>query len=244
MSIEIINVSKSYVTRGRRKQVFKNFSLTIPKGMNLGVIGPNGAGKSTLLNMVAGGLNPDAGRILRRMSVSWPIGYGGGVSTNLTGIANCRFIARLYGKNPDHVIGFVRDFTELEEYLEWPVKTYSSGMRSRLNFALSMAIDFDCTLVDEGMGAGDQFFRSKAEDMIEQRRKSSSFVIVTHALHEVTTHCDRVLVLGGPEPVLSDDVDERVQEYVDMMTRRRQEKALLEQDQPDDDQALLADTIP
>jgi capsular polysaccharide transport system ATP-binding protein len=235
MSIELINVSKSYVTRGKRKQVFRNFSLFIPKGMNLGVIGPNGAGKSTLLSMIAGGLQADSGRIIRKMTVSWPIGYGGGVATNLSGIANCRFIARLYGKNPDQVVGFVRDFTELEEYLDWPVKTYSSGMRSRLNFALSMAIEFDCTLVDEGMGAGDQFFRSKAEDLIEQRRKRSSFVIVTHALGEVTTHCDRILVLGGPEPILSDDVQGRVDAYVAEMTRRREERAHL-------DQALLADS--
>jgi capsular polysaccharide transport system ATP-binding protein len=241
MSIEIVNVSKTYVTRGYRKQVFKNFSLTVPRGVNLGVIGPNGAGKSTLLNMIAGGLQPDSGRILRRMSVSWPIGYGGGVSVNLTGIANCRFIARLYGKSPEEVLGFVREFTELDEYLEWPVKTYSSGMRSRLNFALSMAINFDCTLVDEGMGAGDQFFRAKAEDLIEDRRKTSSFIIVTHALHEVLAHCDRVLTLGmDPQPVLSDDVRGSVDRYVDMMNRRRQERALLEQAQID--QALLADS--
>ena len=240
MSIEIVNISKSYVTRGRRKQVFRNFSLSIPKGLNLGVIGPNGAGKSTLLNMIAGGLNPDSGRIHRRMSVSWPIGYGGGVSVNLTGIANCRFISRLYGKDPDRVIGFVRDFTELEEYLEWPVKTYSSGMRSRLNFALSMAIDFDCTLVDEGMGAGDQFFRTKCEELIEKRRKVSSFVIVTHSLAEVTAHCDRILVLGGPEPVLSDDVEGKVAEYIEMMTRRHTDKALLEE--PELGQPMLVDS--
>jgi capsular polysaccharide transport system ATP-binding protein len=238
MSIELINISKSYATRGHRKQVFKNFSLVIPKGLNLGVIGPNGAGKSTLLSMVAGGLQPDSGRIIRRMSVSWPIGYGGGVSTNLTGVANCKFIARLYGKNPEQVVGFVRDFTELEEYMDWPVKTYSSGMRSRLNFALSMAIDFDCTLVDEGMGAGDQFFRSKADELIAERRKRSSFVIVTHSLGEVRTQCDRILVLGGPHPVLSDQVDERVDEYIAEMTRRRDERARLEQEH----QALLADS--
>ncbi len=236
MSIELIGISKSFATRGFRKQVFKNFSLTIPKGLNLGVIGPNGSGKSTLLSMMAGGLQPDTGRIVRRMSVSWPIGYGGSVSTNLSGVANCRFIARLYGRSPDHVVGFVRDFTELEEYMDWPVKTYSSGMRSRLNFALSMAIDFECTLVDEGMGAGDQFFRSKADEIIAERRKRSSFVFVTHSLGEVTSTCDRVLVLGGPEPILSDDVQGRVDDYIAEMTRRREEKAKLEQ-------PLLADTI-
>jgi capsular polysaccharide transport system ATP-binding protein len=224
MSIELINISKSYATRGRRKAVFKNFNLFIPRGQNLGVIGPNGAGKSTLLSMLAGGLQPDSGRIIRRMTVSWPVGFGGSVSNNLTGVVNCRFIARLYGKDPESVVAFVRDFTELEEYMDWPVKTYSSGMRSRLNFALSMAIDFECTLVDEGMGAGDQFFRNKAEAIIEERRKNSSFVLVTHNLNEVVSMCDRVLVLGGPEPVLSDDVEARVKEYIDRMTLLRHEK--------------------
>src|SRR6185312_8644343 len=195
MSIELINVSKTFTTLGRRRNVFKNLNLTIPKGLNLGVIGPNGAGKSTLLSLLAGGMHPDSGKIRRNMSVSWPIGYAGGVSLNVSGIVNCRFLARLYGKDPQEIIDFVSDFTELGEYMTWPVKTYSSGMRSRLNFALSMAIDFDCTLVDEGMGAGDQFFRSKAEALIEERRKRTSFVLVTHNLVEVIAQCDKVLVL-------------------------------------------------
>ncbi len=172
--------------------------------------------------MIAGGLQPDAGRIVRNMSVSWPVGYSGGVSVNLTGIVNCRFLARLYGKDPDEVTSFVAEFSELEEYMEWPVKTYSSGMRSRLNFALSMAIDFDCTLVDEGMGAGDQFFRGKAEAIIAERSRRSSFVLVTHNLNEVVKLCNRVLVLGGEQPELSDDVEGRVQQYIADMTSRRE----------------------
>ena len=223
MSIELVNISKTYNTLGRRRTVFKNFSLTIPKGINLGVIGANGSGKSTLLSIIAGGIQPDTGRVIRKMTVSWPIGYSGGVSVNLTGIVNCRFLARLYGKNPDDVVNFVSDFSELNEYMEWPVKTYSSGMRSRLNFALSMAIDFDCTLVDEGMGAGDQFFRNKAEALIEERRRRSTFVLVTHNLPEVVAHCDWVLVLGGPKPVLSDDVEGHVNRYIADMTSRRHE---------------------
>jgi capsular polysaccharide transport system ATP-binding protein len=223
MSIELINISKTYTTLGRRKVVFKNFSLTIPSDLNLGVIGSNGSGKSTLLGMIAGGIQPDSGRIKRNMSVSWPIGYGGGVSNSLTGAVNCRFLARLYGRDPDEITQWVAEFSELKEYMDWPVKTYSSGMRSRLNFALSMAIDFDCTLVDEGMGAGDQFFRTKAQQAIEERRRRSSVVMVTHNLEEVIRLCDRVLVLGGPEPVLSDDVVGSVRGYAEDMTRRREE---------------------
>lgn len=227
MSIELVNISKTFITLGRRRTVFRNFNLTIPKGLNLGVIGPNGSGKSTLLSMLAGGLPPDSGRIRRGMTVSWPIGYGGGVSTVSTGIVNCRFLARLYGKDPQKIIDFVTDFTELGEYMTWPVKTYSAGMRGRLNFALSMAIDFDCTLVDEGMGAGDQFFRAKAEALIEERRKRTSFVIVTHNLVEVIRHCDKVLVLGGPEPELCENVEERVNQYIQDMTDLRDQKSHL-----------------
>ncbi len=222
MSIELINISKTYVTLGRRRTVFKNFNLTIPKGLNLGIIGANGSGKSTLLGIIAGGLQADSGRVIRNMSVSWPIGYSGGVSTNLTGKMNCRFLARLFGRDPEEIVRFVTDFSELDEYMDWPVKTYSSGMRSRLNFGLSMAIDFDCTLVDEGMGAGDQFFKSKAEALIVERRKRSSFVLVTHSLTEVTKFCDRVLVLGGPNPEVSDDVQGSVDQYVAEMTSRRE----------------------
>ena len=227
MSIELVNVSKTFTTLGRRRTVFRNFNLLIPKGLNLGVIGANGAGKSTLLSLLAGGLHPDSGKIRRNMSVSWPIGYGGGVSLNVSGIVNCRFLARLYGKDPQQIVDFVTDFTELGEYMTWPVKTYSSGMRSRLNFALSMAIDFDCTLVDEGMGAGDQFFRTKAEALIEERRKRSSFVLVTHNLPEVVAQCDKVLVLGGSEPELCDDVEERVKQYIRDMTDLRDKKSHL-----------------
>ncbi|HEY5410613.1 MAG TPA: ATP-binding cassette domain-containing protein [Caulobacteraceae bacterium] len=230
MSIRLVNISKTFTTLGRRRTVFRNFSLEIPKGLNLGVIGPNGSGKSTLLTLLAGGMHPDSGAILRKMTVSWPIGYSGGVSTTVSGVVNCRFLARLYGKDPQKIVDFVSEFTELGEYMTWPVKTYSSGMRSRLNFALSMAIDFDCTLVDEGMGAGDQFFRAKAEALIEERRKRSSFVMVTHNLTEVVLHCDKVLVLGGSEPELCDNVEERVNQYIhDMTSLREQSNPLLAQ---------------
>lgn len=227
MSIELQSISKTYVTLGRRKTVFRNFSLTIPKGLNLGVIGPNGAGKSTLLSIVAGQTQPDAGRVVRNMSVSWPLGYAGGVDLRLTGVANCRFIARLYGRDPQEVVRFVADFSELADYMNWPVKTYSTGMRSRFSFALSMAVDFDCILVDEALGAGDQFFRDKAERALEERRRRSSLLFVTHNLKEVVRLCDKVLVLGGPEPELSDDVPGRVQQYVDEQMAKRKKGPVL-----------------
>src|SRR5665213_2269569 len=125
--IEMTRVSKTYVTVGRRHNVFRDFNLRVDPGTNLGIIGPNGAGKSTLMKLIAGGLQPDTGRIVRNMSVSWPLGYAGGVSASLTGVANCRFLARLYGRDPDEVTRFTTEFSELADFMHWPVKTYSSG---------------------------------------------------------------------------------------------------------------------
>jgi capsular polysaccharide transport system ATP-binding protein len=213
MSIEIANVSKTYVTLGRRHTVFKNFNLVIERGVNWGVIGPNGAGKTTLVNMIAGSLPPDSGYIRRTMSVSWPIGYSGGLSPNLTGVVNCRFMARLYGKDPDEITGFAAEWSELGKFMDWPVRTYSSGMKARLAFALSMAIDFDCMLIDEGMSAGDARFKAKAQQSLEERRKRSSLLLVSHNLKEITRLCDRLLVLGGPRPEITDDVQRRVKQY-------------------------------
>ena len=220
--IEMRNVSKTYVTIGRRHTVFRNLNLRLEPGTNLGVIGPNGAGKSTLMKLIAGGIQPDTGHIIRNMSVSWPLGYSGGISTSLTGVANCRFLARLYGKDPDEITRFATEFSELKEFMTWPVKTYSSGMRSRLAFALSMAIDFDCLLIDEGMSAGDQFFRTKAQDALEERRLRSSLIMASHNLREIIRLCDRLLILGGPEPeYYEDNVEERVNQYAVEMSGRR-----------------------
>ncbi len=220
MSIEIRNVSKTYVTRGLRRAVFRNFDLTIPRGVNFGVIGPNGSGKSTLLSLIAGSLQPDTGRVIHRMSVSWPIGYGGIVDINLSGILNSKFIARVYDKDPRQVIDFVSDFTELGDYMKFPVKTYSSGMRARLNFAMSLAVDFDCLVIDEGMSAGDGHFQLKAEKVLQERKGRCSLLYVSHNIAEVSRLCDQLLVLGGPAPELClEDVPARVQQYADDMAR-------------------------
>ncbi len=218
MSIEISNVSKTFVTLGRRHTVYKNFNLTIERGVTWGVIGPNGSGKTTLLKLLAGALEPDTGYIRRNMSVSWPLGYSGGLSTNLTGNQNCRFIARLYGRDPTEVTRYAAEFAQLDHFMEWPLKTYSSGMRSRLAFALSMAIDFDCMIVDEGTSAGDARFRARAEEALVERRRRSSLVIASHNLKEVMRLCDRLVVLGGPHPEITDDVERRVKQYATELT--------------------------
>jgi capsular polysaccharide transport system ATP-binding protein len=213
VSIEVVDVSKTYVTRGRRHTVFRDMTIEFPKRQSVGLIGPNGSGKSTMLKLLAGAEQPDHGYIRRNMRLSWPVGFGGAASASLTGMTNARFCARLYGADPEQVARFTREFSGLGEFMDWPVKTYSSGMRSRLNFALSMAIDFDCLLIDEVLSVGDADFRAKCKAALEERRARANFILVTHNLKDVLRLCDRVVILGGPEPIVSDDVQHAVKHY-------------------------------
>jgi capsular polysaccharide transport system ATP-binding protein len=206
LSIEIVNVSKTYVTLGRRKQVFKDLNLSFPRDLSVGIIGPNGCGKSTLLRLIAGADQPDRGYVRRNVRLSWPVGFGGVADSTLSGVANARFCARLYGADPDEVVERTTEFSGLGALMHWPVKTYSSGMRSRLNFAMSMAIDFDCLLIDEVLSVGDVEFRAKCAAALEARRGRSNFLMVTHNVRDIVRMCDRVVILGGPVPIVSDDV--------------------------------------
>src|SRR5438132_3972726 len=178
--IHLIEVAKQYSTWAGDRIVLFPTSLTIPTDCGVAVLGRNGAGKSTLLRMIAGVEMPDTGRIVRTVSVSWPLGYGGGVNTSMTGRQNVRFIARINGTDEDEALAFVEDFAELGPYMDEPVGTYSSGMMGRLNFGISLAIDFDFYLIDEGVGAGDRWFQEKcAAAFAELRRKSSGILMVS-----------------------------------------------------------------
>ncbi len=213
MSIELINVTKHYRTLQGRHTVYRNFSLKIGRKDSIGVIGHNGAGKSTLLKLICGAEVPEKGRVVRNMSVSWPLAFTGFFAPDQTGTANATFCARLYGKNPKEVVEFVREFSGLGKFMDWPVKGYSTGMRAKLGFAISLSIRFDCILFDEVLSVGDVAFREKASQALDQLRSRSAFVMVTHDLKAVLRHCDRVIVIGGPEPFISDDVKTTVKEY-------------------------------
>ena len=156
------DIAKSYAHGGRRKQVLSNVNLVIEPGDRVALLGRNGAGKSTLIKLIGGVEMPTAGRVIRHMSVSWPLGFAGGFQGSLTGYDNSRFIARIYQRDHAEIRQFVEDFTELGKQLRMPVKTYSSGMRARLAFALSLAIEFDCYLIDEIILVGDQNFQRTA----------------------------------------------------------------------------------
>jgi capsular polysaccharide transport system ATP-binding protein len=172
-------------------------NLSVDRGERVGILGQNGSGKSTLIRILGGSEQPSGGEVVRRMTVSWPLAFGGAFLGALTGIDNVRFVCRLYGTNPDGVLGFVEEFTELGRYLKEPVRTYSSGMRARLAFAVSMAIDFDCYLVDEIVAVGDDRFQRKCQFELFEKRGDKAMLIVSHSADFIRAHCGRASVLAG-----------------------------------------------
>jgi capsular polysaccharide transport system ATP-binding protein len=212
--IHLVNVSKRYWTRAGDRVILFPTSLTIPTDRGVAVLGRNGAGKSTLLRMIAGVEMPDRGRIVPTVSLSWPLGFSGGISPAMTGRQNVRFIARLNQIDEDEVVAFVEDFAELGPYLDEPVAAYSSGMRGRLSFGISLAIDFDCYLIDEATSAGDQWFREKcAAAFAERRRRSSGLLMVSHNPQSIQQYCDVGMVLYRGHLVPFSDLDEAVHFY-------------------------------
>lgn len=178
--INLIDVSKKYKTLKGEHQVFDKANLTIQKGERLGIHGENGSGKSTLIKLISGAEDCNNGTIIRKMTVSWPLGFGGGFQSGLSGADNINFIARIYNKNINELTAEVDDFAELGKFLKEPVKSYSSGMRARLAFGLSIAIRFDCLLIDEVIAVGDSRFQKKCREKIFSSNNPSGFVLVTH----------------------------------------------------------------
>jgi capsular polysaccharide transport system ATP-binding protein len=206
--IELRNVSKIYQTVGGENVVLDSISFCFPPRTNIGILGRNGAGKSTLMRIIAGTEQPDTGEVTRQGSVSWPIGFGGGFNGTLSGEENCRFVARIYGADVDEVVGFTMHFAELGDYFHMPVKTYSSGMRARLAFGLSMAIEFDVYLVDEVTAVGDSRFQQKCRDAFRERSGRSSVIIVSHQLSTIKDYCQRCAVLSNGRLLSFDSIED------------------------------------
>jgi capsular polysaccharide transport system ATP-binding protein len=197
--IRFSKVGMTYHARNLRKTVLRDATFTIRPGDALGICGANGAGKSTLLRLIAGVEHPTAGTIRRHMSVSWPIGYTSAFQASLTGADNARFIARIYRRAAEPLLAYVEDFAQLGSYLHQPVRTYSAGMQARLAFAISLAIRFDCYLVDEVTGAGDERFRERSHEELVERRRGGTLVMVSHAPETLRSFCTSgaVLTNGG-----------------------------------------------
>jgi len=196
--IKIENLTKSYRTPQGRHYVFKDLNIEIPSGKSVALIGRNGAGKSTLLRMIGGIDRPDSGSIVTDKTISWPVGLSGGFQGSLTGRENVKFVSRLYSKKEElpEKIAFVKEFSELGKYFDMPIRTYSSGMKSRLGFGLSMAFKFDYYLVDEVTAVGDARFKKKCSDIFKERHAEASFLMVSHSLNSLREFCDVALYIG------------------------------------------------
>jgi capsular polysaccharide transport system ATP-binding protein len=215
--IRLDAVSKGFWVQGSRKTVIDNVTLSLPAGRSVALLGRNGAGKSTLLQMIAGTLDPDRGRIVREGSVSWPVGFGGSFHRELTGAQNVRFIARIYGVDTDALLAFVENFAELGPHFHMPVKSYSSGMRSRLTFGASMGIRFDTYLVDEVTAVGDARFRRKSRAVFRDRMRQSGALVVNHDMNQIRQFCDAGLVLEAGKLIYFDDLEAAIAAHEDTM---------------------------
>jgi capsular polysaccharide transport system ATP-binding protein len=210
--IEVSNLTKSFTYQGKRTTIFKDLSFKINTGESIAILGANGAGKSTLLRILGGIDLPDSGTIQTDSTISWPVGLVGGFQGSLTGRENVTFVSRIYSekrKVPEKV-RYVEEFAELGVYFDRPFKTYSSGMRSRVTFGLSMAFDFDVYLIDEVTAAGDQRFREKSRRLLMERKKDADFLMVDHNLWGLKLHCDRAFILDGGKVEEFNDLDEAV----------------------------------
>jgi capsular polysaccharide transport system ATP-binding protein len=206
--IVVDHVTKVYGTREGPRRVLDDISLQIRKGERLGIIGRNGSGKSTLIRLIGGAELPTAGQIDRGMSVSWPLAFGGAFQAYLTGLDNLRFVCRIYGTDYRKAIPFVEEFSELGSYLREPVRHYSSGMLARLAFALSIAIEFDCFLIDEVTAVGDSRFHERCRAELFEKRKDRALILVSHDPNTISAHCDRAAVLLDGKLHLFDGVQD------------------------------------
>ncbi len=215
--IQLDNLCKTYVLNGKKKVVADNITATFPTGVSVGLLGRNGAGKSSLLRMIAGTMDPTSGTIRSTGTISWPVGFGGSFHPDLTGLQNTRFVARIYGVDSDDLIEAVMAFAELGQHFKLPVRSYSSGMRSRLAFGISMGISFDTYLVDEVTSVGDAAFKARSEEVFLERIRSSGAIVVSHALPLIQRICEHGAVLENGQLTYYTDVKEAVRHHQDIV---------------------------
>lgn len=211
--IRFENVTKIYKTDGHRRTILERVSLTLKPGISYGILGINGAGKSTTMRLIGGTEEPSSGRIKRALRVSWPLGFGGGFHPAMTGRDNVIFVARVYGEDPKRVLDYVEDFSELGSYLDVPIRTYSSGMGARLAFGMSMAIPFDCYLIDEVTAVGDARFQKRCSDVFAERRRNADVIMVSHSMEVIREWCTQGIVLLNGRAVIYEDVNDAIEVY-------------------------------
>ena len=211
--IKLDRVFKFYRSGGVVKIVLDHVSTRFEAGFSYGLMGVNGAGKSTTMRLIAGAELPNSGRIKRAARISWPLGFAGGFHPQMTGRENVKFVARIYGADVRKTLDFVEDFAEIGDYIDAPVRTYSSGMMARLSFGLSMAIDFECYLVDEITAVGDARFQLRCQEAFAERRKRADVIMVSHSMQTIKDYCDRGGVIVDGQIVMFSNVDTAIEAY-------------------------------
>lgn len=223
--ISLVNVTKSYPVGRGRKFVMRDVTMTLRRGRSVGILGRNGAGKSTLLNMIGGRIEPDSGVIRRDANISWPLGFRGVFQNSMTGAQNTRFVARIYGIDTDDLINAVAEFSELGPFMHEPVGSYSSGMKARLAFGLSMGIDFDVYLVDEITAVGDAAFKKKCQEAFRERIGRADVIMVSHGVSALRKYCTAGIVLEDGAMTYFDDIEQAIEAHERNMERPRQSGA-------------------
>lgn len=216
--IDLFNVSKTFRVKGTKKIIFDGLTFSFPHDRNVAIMGPNGAGKSTLMRLIAGSEPPDRGRVVRHGKVSWPLGFSGGFNGSMSGIENIRFVARVYGQNTEAVIDYVREFSELGASLKFPVRTYSSGMKARLAFGMSLALDFDCYLIDEVTAVGDERFKVKSKKAFQEKLPSSRVIMISHSMSQIKEYCQCGIILTGNHIEFHETIDDLSARYRELMS--------------------------
>lgn len=211
-ALVVEGLNKTYDVPGG-KSVFQNLSFTMGRQDRLAVLGRNGQGKSTLIKILGGVLHPSSGHVHWRVTPSWPIGFGGGFQGSLSGLDNIRFLCRLYDRDYRDMLDRVDSFAELGSALRRPVKHYSSGMRARLAFGLSLAIEFECYLIDELVAVGDARFQRRCNEELFERRGDRAFLMASHDMNMIGSLCDRALIIESGKAKMFNDIDEAIHVY-------------------------------
>lgn len=214
--IELRHITKSYPTPHGRRYVFRDLNFRFPDDVSVGLIGRNGAGKSTLMRLLGGIEAPDHGEVVSDVSISWPVGLSGGFQGSLSARENVKFVCRIYGNSHEDMlekVRFVEDFAEIGEHFDLPMKTYSSGMRSRVAFGLSMAFDFDYYLIDEAMAVGDAQFKTKSKAVFDTRVGKANMILVSHNMNDIKEYCNVVVLVDHGEAILFENVQDGIEAY-------------------------------